>query len=171
MGENIWNFLKEFSWPFGLCAGLFALASRFIPLTGSMNLLLAIAINVVLIALIICLSGYIIRRGPPKDHPTIKIEQARDAGRILIVQKTSALGVNMGAMIYMKDGAYERLVAAGSVTHVQTDGLIQIGIQYLDGAEEDLITRISQNIKETISSLIVRPGVKMEDITFPGASA
>lgn len=74
----------------------------------------------------------------------------------------------MGAMIYFKDGAYERLIATGTVVHVQINGSIQIAVVYSPAAGDDLILKISQNIKETISSLIVRPGVMMIDVSSSG---
>lgn len=163
MGDKIWNFLKEFSWPFGLCAGVYALLSRFIPLEAQANLNLLLAGYVFFLALTICLSGYLLRRPPMSDHPDIRVTQSRDRGQLLIVKKTPALGVNMGALVYLKDGAYERLIAVGSISHVQTDGSPQLALQYVAGAEVELIQKISENTREALDSLIVRPAVRFDD--------
>lgn len=162
--ERTWNFLKEFSWPFGLCAGAYALASRFIPLTHESNTLGVLAVIVFLVALVICLGGYIIRGGPPATYPEIKVEQVRDAGRLFISKKSPALGVNMAAMISFKDGSYERLVGIGTVSHVQTDGLTQLSVNYVPGVESDIRTKISENAKDVISNLVIRPGVNIQSV-------
>lgn len=163
MGDKIWNFLKEFAWPFGLCAGIYAIVSRFIPLDAQANLNLLLAGYVFFVALTICLVGYLLRRPAASDHPDITVTQSRDRGQLLIIKKTPALGVNMGALIYLKDGAYERLIAVGSIAHVQTDGSPQLSLQYVAGAEADLIDKISENSKEALGSLIVRPAVRFDD--------
>lgn len=171
MWKRSWEFLKELAWPFGILGGIYGLVSRFIDTSLTFNLLGMLAICVALLAVIICLWGYVVRAAPKSDHPKIAIQQVRSGGGILIAEKTSALGVNMGAMIYLKEGAYERHIATGGVTHVQTDGLIQIEVRYVPSAEDELIQKISQNTAETISSLIVRPGIVMIDVPTSGESA
>lgn len=162
--EKTWNFLKEFAWPFGLCGGVYAIASRFIPLDHVTNTLGLLALVVVLFALVICLSGYVIRGGPPASYPEIKVEQVRDSGRLFISKKSPALGVNMAAMVYFKDGSYERLVGLGTVSHVQTDGLTQIAVEYVPGVESDVRIKISENSRDVISNLFVRPGVNIQSV-------
>ena len=70
----------------------------------------------------------------------------------------------MAAMVYFKDGSYERLVGLGTVSHVQTDGLTQIAVEYVPGVESDVRIKISENSRDVISNLFVRPGVNIQSV-------
>lgn len=164
MLEKGWNFAKEFSWPFGLCGGAYAISSRFLDAGQTINLLAALAVLTILIALLICVTGYVVRSGPPSEYPEIKVHQSRDVGRLLITKKSAALGVNMAAMIYYRDGSYERLIGAGTVSHVQMDGLTQLSIVYVAGVEAELRTKIAENVSDVLRQMFVRPGVNMQSV-------
>jgi hypothetical protein len=156
------GFLKDFAWPFGLCAGLFALFSRFIPIDMNINLLASLAINVVLIAIILTICFLILDRDVFSQHPTFKIAFISDAGRLFLIEKTDQLGVNMGANIYFKEEVYERQIATGIVSHVQSDGKIQLSVRYLPAAETDLVSKISQNFSTVRKQIVIRPGVLIQ---------
>jgi amino acid transporter len=160
------TFLKEIAWPFGFFGGIYAIGTRFIGADAQLNAWAVLASYVGLAAIIVCLIGYATRRPSPGDHPKIDIEQVRENGTLLIVKKTPALGVNMGAMIYIRDGVYERLIAVGTVSHVQTDGSTQLSIRYVPAIEPDLLTKISQNLRSTLSEIVVRPGVRIDSTSY-----
>lgn len=153
------DFLKNFAWPFGLAGGVYAIVSRFIPADATANLLLVLAIAVFLVAVIITQSFYLGERVQGGEADQAKIEVVMDAGKLFVIDKTDRFGLGMAAHVYYKEDAYERLIAVGQVINVQTDGKIQIKLEYEAAVEPDLLLRISQNTPSIRQQIKIRPAI------------
>ena len=74
--------------------------------------------------------------------------------------------MNMAAMIYVRDGSYERVIGMATVLHVQTDGLTQLTVNYVPGLEPEIRSKISENVLDTLRNIIIRPGIHIQS-SFP----
>ena len=101
--RRVWNFLHDFAWPFGICGGAYAIALPYIPASSFIYSRAAVGIAVFFVAALMTLISYMVRERPVASVlAPIRIEQVRDAGRLMLIQSTNALGVDMGAYLYYK---------------------------------------------------------------------
>ena len=151
------DFLKRFSWPFGLTAGLYVFVTRFTP-TIQIDLNLYLSIIFFLLAVVMTLCTYLAERPKVLGEPAIIVEQVRESGRLLLIKKTERLGTNMFAQVFFQDEEFELFVGLGKVINVQNNGMVQL---YLVSTPTDskIATGLTENRPETRKRLIIKPAV------------
>ncbi len=157
------DFLRRFSWPFGLTAGLYVFASRFIPKI-QIDLALYLSIVFFLAAIIVTLITYLADRSEAHDEPKIVVEEARNSGQLLLLKKTDRLGTNMYAQIFFKDDEFELYVGVAKVINVQHNGMVQLLITK-PVENITVATGLSENRSETKKRIIVKPAMVISELS------
>jgi hypothetical protein len=155
------DFLRRFSWPFGLTAGIYAFALRFIP-KMQIELSLYLSIIFALLAVIVTLITYLSDNNTKLEEPKIIVEEARNAGKLLLIKKTDRLGINMYAQIFFRDQDFELYLGVSKVINVQNNGMVQLLI--ISDLENQVVAAgLSENRSETKKRIIVKPAVIMRE--------
>jgi len=144
----------------GLIFGAYAVVMRFVQPDDKVSVEVFAAVLAAYTALLVTLAGYLVRE-IPKEDSRLKIEAVREKGHLFLIQKNEVLGQDMGAIVYFREGKYERRIGFGRVQTVQMDGKVQLVVEFVDTLEPDLVMRIAENEEAVRSNLIIRAGIIM----------
>lgn len=166
--KHFYNSFKEiYGYPIAFIGFLIATVFWLWKPTDKIDLKIFVPVIIVSIILIVILFhlSYTLFQKSQNLYP--KVIQGRKPPKVqegaialLLLDKSELFSQDAIAAIFLNDEGYERIIGAGYVLSIQTNGIIQIVvIKTLEKSDDDLWGKIAQNDLTIIKKIIVKANV------------
>jgi hypothetical protein len=170
MKKSVWgllwsSFLEVQTFWFGFLGVLFAIL--FSVVTGKVSIPLYIVIIIVTIFLLVTSSLYRTLNVVYHDYKHLRkpeilsVQIDKKTNFIVCLFENSDLfATDLGVSFYYIDEYnFEVLIGVGYVKTVQSDGKVQVVIDYPDPAYQDIVTRLGNGDRQVIEKIFIRLGI------------
>ncbi|MFN5514358.1 MAG: hypothetical protein ACK5CA_06335 [Cyanobacteriota bacterium] len=149
-----------------------ALAILFSVLTGKASVPLYILIILLTIFLFVSFSLFralekIHQEYQRLKHPQIlRVRQDQTTGEIhCLFEKSELFATDLRvSFYYIDDNGFESRIAVGYIKTIQSDGKIQVSIDYPESTYSDILEKLKNNDERVITKILIKPGIPRDFI-------